>query len=111
MADITFACPKCDQELEAPEDVAGATVECPGCGADIRVPGKPRVKSDDPDDDDPEDEDEEIESADAGDEDACPECGAEMEPDAVLCLSCGYHTRLGRRVQTDLNRDNDDAND
>ncbi|MBW7907440.1 MAG: hypothetical protein H3C50_00750 [Kiritimatiellae bacterium] len=28
---------------------------------------------------------------------ACPSCGADMPPSAVICIECGYDTRTGRR--------------
>ena len=30
----------------------------------------------------------------------CPGCGAELGKSAVLCVMCGYDTRLGRRLKT-----------
>jgi predicted RNA-binding Zn-ribbon protein involved in translation (DUF1610 family) len=36
--DVNFDCPKCGQNLDAPPDLAGLFVECPACGAVIRVP-------------------------------------------------------------------------
>lgn len=30
----------------------------------------------------------------------CPGCMAPMGPDAVVCIKCGYNTKLGRRMQT-----------
>ena len=35
---LTFNCRHCQQEIEASEDLAGATAACPGCGAEIAVP-------------------------------------------------------------------------
>ena len=36
--DITFHCPNCGQEIEAPGDMAGTDAECPMCGTPIHVP-------------------------------------------------------------------------
>lgn len=30
----------------------------------------------------------------------CPSCGKGMPPQAVLCVNCGYHTQLGKRLAT-----------
>lgn len=30
----------------------------------------------------------------------CPGCGAPLAAEAVLCIECGYNTKLGRRMQT-----------
>jgi len=35
---LTFNCRHCQQEIEASEDLAGASAACPGCGAEITVP-------------------------------------------------------------------------
>lgn len=34
---VTFVCVSCSQELEAPKDMIGQTVECPACGARLVV--------------------------------------------------------------------------
>ena len=36
--DIKFACPHCNQTLEAPLEMAGTTIDCPGCDKPIVVP-------------------------------------------------------------------------
>jgi len=38
MADINFDCPQCGQNLEAPPDMAGETIECPACSQQIQIP-------------------------------------------------------------------------
>ncbi len=84
MPDITFECPHCQQSLEAPEDMAGETIACPACEQPIQLPqaeGEPAI---------------------APQAQLCPNCGAAMEPDAVLCVQCGYHTGLGKVMQTSL---------
>jgi DNA-directed RNA polymerase subunit M/transcription elongation factor TFIIS len=100
MAKITFYCPHCNQVLEATEDLAGEIVECPGCQAEIAVP----------DEVDFEEDAEEAYVATGVDEGVCPGCGAEMEPDAVLCLGCGYHATLGHKISTSFDdTDEEDA--
>ncbi len=29
----------------------------------------------------------------------CPACGAEMPPEAIVCLTCGFNIKLGKRMQ------------
>ena len=83
MADIRFNCTACGQTLEAPAEMSGDLVACPSCSAEFRVPTG--------------------ESAPAvGGHASCPECGAQMEEDAVLCVQCGYHLTLGKKISTDL---------
>lgn len=41
MPNILFLCPHCSSPVEAPEDVAGETAECPECSREIVVPDGP----------------------------------------------------------------------
>ena len=96
MPEIKFKCPACDQDLEAPEDMAGETVECPTCETQLSVPvaapaeaaiSQPAISGED--------------SENAGGNDtACPSCGVEMPADAVLCMHCGYNIKLGKKMET-----------
>jgi len=36
--DVTFICPKCNQELEADASLGGTTIQCPSCGNALAVP-------------------------------------------------------------------------
>ena len=36
--DVTFHCPNCGQEIEAPGDMAGTDAECPMCGTMLHIP-------------------------------------------------------------------------
>jgi len=42
MADINFDCPHCNQNLDAPPDMAGESIECPTCGESIGIPAPRR---------------------------------------------------------------------
>ena len=42
--DIKFTCPRCLQNISIDEKGAGATVECPTCKSQIRVPVEPSAK-------------------------------------------------------------------
>ena len=88
MADVSFACPSCRQVLEAPDDMAGQVVECPACRQQITVPGAEAAAP------------QEAEEAPASRK--CPGCGTAMEADAVLCVHCGFHTKLGKKINTSL---------
>ena len=78
MPDIAFDCPACGQSLEAPEEMAGTEIECPTCGEVLALPGF----------------EEEVA--------VCPKCDAELDPDAVLCVACGYHLELGKVLKTEM---------
>jgi len=86
MADIRFNCSGCGQTLEAPPEMAGDLVGCPSCGQELTVPA-PAAPSPAPA---------------AQGAPMCPGCGAEMEPESVLCVQCGYHLKLGKKIETDL---------
>jgi hypothetical protein len=38
----------------------------------------------------------------AGGEGACPACGTELQPGSVLCVQCGFHVKLGKRISTEF---------
>ena len=42
---VSFVCSACSQELEAPRETIGQTVECPACGAHILVAPPDAMKS------------------------------------------------------------------
>jgi predicted amidophosphoribosyltransferase len=93
MQDITFECPHCQQVLEAPPDLAGQTIECPACGQPIVIPATDAVVADGM----------ETVATDTPVEETgtlCPSCGAVIPEDAVLCVQCGYHLKLGKRMDT-----------
>jgi hypothetical protein len=45
MADINFDCPHCEQNLDAPPDMAGESIECPACEETIEIPAPPKPKA------------------------------------------------------------------
>ena len=85
MADVEFSCPGCNLVLAAPEEMMGELVECPECQNQMTVPGKASEKT---------------KSAAGGN--ACPECGQSMPPDSVLCMGCGFHIKLGKKITTEF---------
>jgi len=93
---IKVAC-QCGQQFVAKDQLAGKQARCPKCGTVLTIP-QPRVAG----------------QAGSGKhlsdllDDVglraglrrCPGCGAEMSPAAVICVMCGFDTRLGRRLKT-----------
>jgi hypothetical protein len=84
--DLTFKCPHCAQELEAPEEVQGTTVNCPGCSQPIAVPArqlpvparkKTIIFRNRP-----------AHPAPRGPR-RCPYCKEEIHPSAIKCKHCG----------------------
>ncbi len=99
MADIEFNCPACGQVLEAPEEMAGETIECPSCEVEISIPKSvqedalvlpnlPNVQVTSPEA--------------ASTENSCPECGNGLADGAVLCVACGFHLKLGKKISTEF---------
>ena len=43
--DITFNCPKCDQELVVDDSYAGEQIECPECSSQIIVPSESNIST------------------------------------------------------------------
>lgn len=87
MADISFNCPMCNQQLEAPAEYANQVIECPACQKEITVPGSQPVKPP-------------VQQKASGTK--CPGCGATLEDGVVLCMKCGFHTKLGKKIATDF---------
>jgi len=83
MPDISFNCPGCGQTLEAPEEYAGQVVECPSCKGEIEVPAAAAGPA-------------------AGGGTPCPSCGKVIPEGGVLCVECGDHLKLGRKIDTQL---------
>ena len=96
MSNVTFECPSCKQLLETPAEMANQVVQCPSCQTEIIVP---------------ESENESIAENEGTAEpelpaavpvQECHECGGAMEDGSVLCLKCGYHTGLGKKIETEI---------
>ncbi len=99
MSDFEFSCPNCNQVLEAPGEMAGEVVECPGCQQQMTVPQAPEADA-------PASESQETGAEESAETVAaaikCPNCEKEMPGEAVLCVHCGYHLRLGRKITTEF---------
>lgn len=89
MSIISFNCPGCQQPIEAPDEMAGQVAQCPACAQEIVIPQS--------------DSDEDIDLvADEQSDNVCSSCGAAMEADAILCVQCGFHAGLGKKIDTVL---------
>ena len=107
MADIKFSCSGCGQVLEAPPEMVGELVECPSCQHQFSIPAEQKEDSTQPGVLTSGAMTDAMTEALAAEEQAagansCTDCGAAMEPDAVLCLSCGFHKKLGKKISTDF---------
>ena len=115
MPEITFSCPGCQQTFEAPEEMAGQICECPTCQGQISIPSAtiepsspppateaPAVEAPEPDSPVAAAMADALSAPEQGAANTCTECGSEMEPDAVLCMGCGFHKGLGKKISTDF---------
>jgi len=117
MAEFEFKCEFCKQTLEVSDDMAGEIVDCPNCQKSITIPRpplravapapvapapaapKPPVQQSRPQ---PPAKPAPAPAASAAKAPVCPECKSPMQPGAVLCMSCGFHTKLGKKIKTEF---------
>jgi hypothetical protein len=101
----------CGAAFAAKDELAGRTVKCPKCQQPLKIPGAaaapqavaagtvaarapaPAQKVDDHWDDVGL-------GARAAGTHPCPGCAAPLQPNAILCVKCGYNLKLGRRLET-----------
>jgi DNA-directed RNA polymerase subunit M/transcription elongation factor TFIIS len=101
-------CPDCGEMVRAPAHKRGRREKCPLCGAAWPVPAAPpkppplplpplpdEFAGSNPDQD-PETSNP-YRTADAGSR-RCPGCSAQLGPEVVVCVRCGFDLRLGRKV-------------
>lgn len=99
---------QCGQSFAAGDHLAGRTVQCPKCKSPLAIPnpqaapasgpamGPSQVAASGPSIFD-----------DAGmrtftpGRPTCPSCNADLPPNAILCVKCGHHLKLGRRIGAD----------
>ncbi len=97
MPDIEVNCGSCGAVFDVSEDLGGLITQCPSCNRQISVPlpaeqvvkamespSRLQVKRD--------------ETVTGGKR--CPGCGSAMQPEAVLCIYCGYDLRTGKPINT-----------
>lgn len=126
---IRFACEHCQSGLNVADKFGGKRVKCPKCSQPIQVPAAEAdelaLASDElvPAAEEPK--------APAGwggaarthlddllDEagvkarvegPACPECGSAIDPDAIICVECGYNLQTGQQMATMTSRETFEA--
>jgi hypothetical protein len=35
---------------------------------------------------------------------SCPKCGADMQPEAIICVDCGFNTKTGKQIATESDK-------
>lgn len=90
----------CQQQFDAPDNLAGKTVKCPKCASPITIPRPAAVAKAAPVAPNAMasllDEAGVKQRSTSG----CPMCGTPFPPEAVLCVECGYNFRTGRKMET-----------
>ena len=91
LSDPRVTCPDCQRRHRWTAERAGRRARC-RCGETLRFPLAPPSEA-------PR-ADLELEPRWAEQEVSCPDCGAGLAPRTELCVECGFHQRLGRRIST-----------
>jgi hypothetical protein len=126
-AQSKFACPSCGRQFTWKPELAGRSAKCK-CGATVKIPAQPtsaapQAKRAAPsagatapqgDGGNPLDGYDFIAAAAAAAPVAdaglrCPSCGGAMLPGAVICVSCGFNLKTGKRMSTVMGGPDADA--
>jgi hypothetical protein len=103
---------RCGQSFAAGDHLAGRTVQCPKCKSPLAIPAPQRAAaplapaapqapaSPQPFAAGPSIFDDAGMRTFTAGKPLCPECQAEMQPGAILCVKCGYNVQLGRKMTT-----------
>ena len=99
---ITVTCP-CGKRLTAKPEWAGKTIKCPACEKPIRIgaaksPQKQKAGNSATGCDLAELLDE-VDLGQSATGHRCPVCRADLLPDDVLCVKCGYNLESGRKIE------------
>ncbi len=83
---ISVVC-ECGKRLKVKDEAAGKRIRCPGCGTVLEVPSAEAIgQASEPSEKKP------VSGR------SCPWCTVQLPDDAVVCLSCGYDFRTGRKA-------------
>ena len=97
--DPKFPCPACGKQYRWKPEMAGRTAKC-ACGAKLVVPTDPPQAAP-------------VAPAPVASQSKCPDCGADLTADAVLCVNCGFNLKTGKKlagvvVETEETADTED---
>ncbi len=105
MSDLKFACPTCQQHIQADQGYAGMEISCPACAGKMLVPGTPMVAAVSapvhapvyapPPAAPPYAPPPSVAAPAAA---GCPSCGAPLARGAMLCTKCGYNLATKKRM-------------
>ena len=95
---------RCGQSFAAGDHLAGRTVQCPKCKSPLAIPAPQAASTplsgpaQQPFAAGPSIFDDAGMRTFTAGKPLCPECQAEMQPGAILCVKCGYNIQLGRKM-------------
>jgi hypothetical protein len=99
---LSTSCEHCGVKLKAKEEHIGRSLTCPKCQKPFVVK-PPSVGVAQPRQAQPV-------AAKRADASSCPECGATLAASAVLCVGCGYHLKLGKKLHVSHETTDDSEN-
>lgn len=97
---IPVSC-QCGKSFNAQDALAGKQVQCPSCKQPLQIPAAPAAPAATAAS--PLDgmsgllAEEGMKQAEGK---SCPECSADLKPEAVLCVECGFNLETGKKLQT-----------
>ncbi|HWC61189.1 MAG TPA: zinc ribbon domain-containing protein, partial [Verrucomicrobiae bacterium] len=106
MSEIKFACPSCQQHIQCGPEYSGMEIPCPACQSKMTVPAPAGFAAPPPP---PAPALRTSASATAvappppaamtaTGSPACPNCGNEVSPRAIMCVKCGTNLKTGQKV-------------
>lgn len=111
---------KCGQKFSANDKMAGKRVKCPKCSQPLQIPDSNaddedfKLAPETPKSPPPRGaglldllDEAQVKRATTGP--VCPDCGADMKPDAIICLECGFNITVGERMSTYADEDENDG--
>ncbi len=114
---IKVRCGSCKTTIKAKESLAGQKVKCPKCAKPLTIP-KPGASA----------SPKKVAASASGASNAynpmldlldeagvdsmptgptCPNCAGELQPNAILCVECGFNLSTGENLETDVFEDED----
>lgn len=108
MADIKCVCPHCSQHLEAPDELAGQTIECPSCKGSLLIPApKPikksiRIKKKPLKQNQPNQTSNQSASSKSANGTPCPSCGERIAKGCKVCGHCMHVLRAENKNNAPL---------
>lgn len=96
---VRVSCP-CGKTVSVPENLQGKRIKCPQCQNPISVPVAAGAVAAGGVGGGMADLLNEVGFDKTRTANSCPSCKTELEPEAVLCVACGYNLETGRIIKT-----------